>query len=68
LGQTCIAPDHLYVHRSVKNELVQLMAKEIKRQFGDNPQLSPDLSRMINEKAYDRVCAYMKNVNILIGR
>jgi len=67
LGQTCIAPDHLYVHRSVKNELVQLMAKEIKRQFGDNPQLSPDLSRMINEKAYDRVCAYMKNVNILIG-
>jgi len=67
LGQTCIAPDHLYVHRSVKNELVELIAKELKRQFGNDPRKSPDLSRMINENAYDRVSAYMKNVNILIG-
>ena len=67
LGQTCIAPDHLYVQRSIKNELVGLIEKEIKRQFGNDPRQSPDLSRMINENAYDRVCAYMENGNILIG-
>ncbi|MEA3392615.1 MAG: aldehyde dehydrogenase family protein, partial [Candidatus Marinimicrobia bacterium] len=67
LGQTCIAPDHLYVHSAIKNKLVELMAKEIKRQFGNDPQKSPDLSRIINENAFDRICAYMENTNILIG-
>jgi len=67
LGQTCIAPDHLYVHKSVKNKLLELIDKEIKRQFGADPQQSPDLSRIINENAFDRLSAYMENVNILIG-
>ena len=67
LGQTCIAPDHLYVHRGIKNKLIELIKKEIKRQFGNDPQKSPDLSRIINENAFDRICSYMENANILVG-
>ena len=67
LGQTCIAPDHLYVHGEVKNTLIELIGKEITRQFGKNPQESPDLSRMINERAFDRVSSYLEDTKILIG-
>lgn len=67
LGQTCIAPDHLYVHRDIKEKLLKLIGEEIKRQFGPDPQKSPDLGRIINENAFDRLNAYLKNANILIG-
>jgi aldehyde dehydrogenase (NAD+) len=67
LGQTCIAPDHLYVHESVKNELIELMRDEIKAQFGDDPQKSPDLGRMITDSAFQRVSSYIQDAKILLG-
>ena len=66
-GQTCIAPDHLYVHRDIKNHLVELVKDEISRQFGEDPQQSPDLARLINDKAFERINAYVKDADILIG-
>ena len=67
LGQTCIAPDHLYVHESVKNELIDLMRDEVKKQFGDDPQKSPDLGRMITDSAFQRVSSYIRDAKILFG-
>jgi aldehyde dehydrogenase (NAD+) len=66
-GQTCIAPDHLFVHASVKNELLGLMKIEIERQFGNDQQKSPDLGRMINEKAFDRVSSYLDGAKVICG-
>ena len=66
-GQTCIAPDHLYVHCDIKDRLLQLVKDEITRQFGEDPQKSPDLARLINDKAFERISSYLKNADILIG-
>jgi aldehyde dehydrogenase (NAD+) len=66
-GQTCVAPDHVYVHHSVKDKFIDLMRKEIERQFGKDPKKSPDLGRLINNKAYDRVSSYLSGAKILIG-
>ncbi|MDZ7796281.1 MAG: aldehyde dehydrogenase [Candidatus Marinimicrobia bacterium] len=66
-GQTCIAPDHLLVHWDIKEELLKHLCAEIERQFGTDPSESPDLGRIINDKAFARVSAYLQNGKIVCG-
>ena len=33
-GQTCVAPDYIYCHRSVRDRLIKEMQKQIRKQFG----------------------------------
>jgi len=66
-GQTCIAPDYLLVHRSVKTDLLQFIKAEVTRQFGSNPKESPDFPRIVNEKAFDRLSGYLKEGQIICG-
>ncbi len=47
-GQTCIAPDYVLVHESVKNDFIEYCKKEIINTYGENAQDSPDYSRIIN--------------------
>jgi len=54
-GQTCIAPDHLFVHREVKDRVLQKLAGCIRGFYGDDPEKSPDFGRIINQKQFDRL-------------
>jgi len=57
-GQTCIAPDHVYVHHSVKNEWVQCCREELEKAYGHNlPQQldSPHLARIVNTRHTARI-------------
>lgn len=54
-GQTCIAPDHVLVHESRIDELIAGLRKNIARLYGDDPQKSPDLARLINDRHYQRI-------------
>ena len=54
-GQTCVAPDYVLCERAVKDELIQNMITEIKRQLGTTPFQNPEYSRMVNEKHFQRV-------------
>lgn len=55
LGQTCIAPDYVLIHESKKDEFISKIKETITKSFGANPQASPDLARLINNKNYLRV-------------
>ncbi|MGL5087466.1 MAG: aldehyde dehydrogenase family protein, partial [Clostridium sp.] len=66
-GQTCVAPDYLYVHKDIKEELLKAIVKELKIQFGENIKESPDLPRIINQKALDRLKSYLSDGNICFG-
>ncbi|MBN2807010.1 MAG: aldehyde dehydrogenase [Prolixibacteraceae bacterium] len=66
-GQTCIAPDYLLVHEKVKDELLSLMKLEIKRFYGDNPQKSPDLCRIVNDQAFERLSSLLTQGTIVAG-
>jgi aldehyde dehydrogenase (NAD+) len=54
-GQTCVAPDYLYVHKDVADSLHSQLVVQIKEQFGENPQHSPDLTRIVNQKNVERL-------------
>lgn len=54
VGQTCVAPDYVYVHSSIKDRFVELVKEEISRQFGDCLN-NEDYGCIINEKHFNRV-------------
>jgi aldehyde dehydrogenase (NAD+) len=57
-GQTCIAPDHLYVHESVVQPLLEEIGKAIRKSYGKNEEAirnSPDYCRIVNEHHFERV-------------
>ena len=66
-GQTCIAPDYLLVHISIKDKFVQHLIDEIKNAYGENPQESEDFCRIVNEKNWLRLCGLMQDQQILLG-
>jgi len=58
-GQTCIAPDYLLCSKEVQGKVVEEAAKAVTKFYGENPQKSPDFSRIINERHVDRLAGYM---------
>jgi len=66
-GQTCVAPDYLLVHSSVKVELLEALKNSIRDFYGVNPKLSPDYARIINKDHFHRLCSYLKEGDIFSG-
>ena len=66
-GQTCIAPDYLLVHQSVKNKLISFLIKEINTAYGENAEISTDFCRIINQKNWLRLNEFLQNETILFG-
>ena len=62
-GQTCIAPDHVYVHASVKDEFVRLVKQYIANAYGEGvaAQRSPALARVVNERHTQRINALLED-------
>ncbi len=56
-GQTCVAPDYILCHSSVKEALVAALTGEIKKQFGEKPLENPLYGKIITDKHFDRICA-----------
>jgi aldehyde dehydrogenase (NAD+) len=66
-GQTCIAPDYVLVHRSREEELVNLLAKQIRAFYGDDPQKSPDFARVVSEQHVDRLAKLLESGSVAAG-
>lgn len=58
-GQTCVAPDYVLAHEKIENELIEQLTRNLKKFYGDNPQKSPDLARIINDHHYQRLIKIM---------
>jgi len=74
-GQTCVAPDHLYVHRQVQPRFIELCRELIAARFGRDAAAvaaSPDLARMIHTRHAQRVGALIddaaaRGAQVLVG-
>jgi aldehyde dehydrogenase (NAD+) len=66
-GQTCVCPDYLLVHESIKDEFINKMKFYIKEFFGDNPIESENFGRIVNEKRFDVLKKFLDEGNIVIG-
>lgn len=66
-GQTCIAPDYLLVDERVKADLVTALKQRIAECYGENPANSPDFSRVVNERQFDRLVGLLGQGDIVVG-
>lgn len=66
-GQTCIAPDYLFVHQSVKEELLHKIAEQIKLMYGDNIKESRFYPRIVNNNAMERLKNLLNQGKIYTG-
>lgn len=66
-GQTCVAPDHLWVHRDLCPALETALVQNIRRFYGDDPHASPDYGRLINASHYDRLAGYLSDGDVQTG-
>ncbi len=66
-GQTCVAPDYLYVHEEIKEFFVEKLKQVIRKKYGEDPEKSPDYARIINDRHYNRLKKLLSGVQILAG-
>ena len=66
-GQTCVAPDYVYCHRSVKEKLIKEVQKQIRRQYGKQPLRNSDYGKIINEKHFDRILGLIDEQKVVHG-
>lgn len=66
-GQTCVAPDYLIVHSSIKEEFLFYLGQEVQRQYGDKPLRSKDYGKIINEKHFQRILGLLEGETALVG-
>ena len=66
-GQTCIAPDYLLVHESVRSQLVDRLCAQITNAYGTQIEQSPDYARIVNNRHFDRLVGLMNSGQIVFG-
>lgn len=66
-GQTCTAPDYIWVHKEVKEPLIEALKKQIKAFYGEDIKNNPDFGRIINRRHFDRLLGLMKEGRIVYG-
>ena len=54
-GQTCIAPDHVFVARAVEDDFLAALRAEIARMYGADPQGSRSFARIVNGRHFARL-------------
>ena len=66
-GQTCVAPDHVLVHREVAAQFADTLAAKIKQFYGDDPSQSPDFCRIASERHAARFAKLLEGQKIHTG-
>ncbi|KAL4829550.1 hypothetical protein H8958_005156 [Nasalis larvatus] len=66
-GQTCVAPDYVLCSPEMQERLLPALQSTITRFYGDDPQSSPNLGRIINQKQFQRLRALLGCGHVAIG-
>ncbi len=60
-GQTCIAPDYLLIHESVKENFIKELKLQLKMFFTDDASKSDSICRVVNEKHFKRLIDHLED-------
>lgn len=66
-GQTCVAPDYVYVHEDMKQTFMKELQKYIKAFYGKRPLKNKDYVRIIHGKHFKRLSGFLSNGSIIHG-
>lgn len=64
-GQTCVAPDYLYVHENIKAKFLEILIAEIKkRNYNENAE---HYCKIINDRNFDRLYNMIDREKMVFG-
>ena len=66
-GQTCIAPDYLFLHEDIKDAFVEAFRKELAGLYPDGTEHSDHYVHIVREQAFDRLVGYLSDGEVLAG-
>lgn len=66
-GQTCIAPDYVLVHESIKDAFMDELIKVILKFYGRDASTHPRYCRIINDRHFQRLTALIDGSKIVYG-
>jgi aldehyde dehydrogenase (NAD+) len=66
-GQSCIAPDTVYVERKIYEEFLERFTQKMTSFYSKHPELSADYGRIIHEEQFDQVVDFLKDGRVYAG-
>lgn len=65
-GQTCVAPNYIWLHESVKEEFVKTMIETINRFFPSDDWKS-SFSKILSESRFNKLCDLINSKKVITG-
>ena len=66
-GQTCIAPDYLFLHEDIKDAFIEAFKQELAGLYPDGTDQSDFFVHIVKDSAFDRLTGYLDNGEIVAG-
>ncbi|OWA34169.1 aldehyde dehydrogenase family protein [Saccharibacillus sp. O16] len=66
-GQTCIAPDTLFVHQSIYEQTLSEIAAALSAFYGERPQASRDYGRICTDAHFDKLAEWIGHGTVRFG-
>ncbi|MDF2856005.1 MAG: aldehyde dehydrogenase [Neobacillus sp.] len=66
-GQTCVAPDYLYVHREVRDEFIVSLKDAITEIYSEVVFKSGNFTRIVSERHFKRLVTFLEDGKIIHG-
>ena len=68
-GQVCLAPEYIICSKQNQNKIIQELNQAFTSFFGDNPQISDQYARVINQRHFQRLKKVLdeNRTNIAVG-
>ena len=66
-GQTCIAPDYLFVHEDVRDAFVEAFRKALAGLYPEGTEQSDYYVHIVRDAAFDRIVSYLSDGKIICG-
>jgi len=60
-GQTCVRPDHVFVHESVSDEFLRVLKEAVLEFYSSKPHETKYFGRLVNARARARVAKIVEN-------
>ncbi len=59
-GQTCVAPDYVFVHRSIFDDFLKTFRGTVRRFYGEDTRRNADYGRIVNERHMKRLVGILE--------
>lgn len=66
-GQTCVAPDYIYVPKTRINEFLKLVKNQIEQNFYQNTQEEIPVANIVNKQHFYRLISYIDKEHLFCG-